>query len=209
MVVEETIFRLSPSTEEYKKRIEDYIHLMTMIHSKNCEDSDCKVPKCKKMLNLLKHIPNCSMGAHCMIPDCYSSREILTQAGVEISPPKSIEPKESIKSEPPGGENKKKVHDLQKEIIPCEWEQNKEISFLTKHMIHAVKCSQSECEQMDCGTFKKLLSHLPECHETKCDKTYCCVVKSLLGPTNKIRAFILNHLRDCTDNNCLFCPNKE
>ena len=148
------------------------------------------------------------MGAHCMISGCYSSREILTQAGVKILPKSSQPTEESIKSKPPSGQ-KKPVHDLQKEIIPCEWEQNKGTSFLTKCLIHASKCTQSKCGKMDCGPFKKLLTHLPECHDTKCDTTYCSVVKSLLGPTNKMRVFILNHLRDCTDNKCTFCPNKE
>ena len=202
MVIEATIFASSSSDEEYKNRLDDYIHLMTMIHSKNCKDSNCKVPKCKATLHLLEHIPSCSMGAHCMIPNCYSSREILTQAGVEISPFRS---EESIKSEPPGGGKKKRVP---KEIIPWEWEQSKEISYLTQRLIHAVKCSQSECENIDCGPLKQLLSHLPECHDAKCDKTYCYLVKSLLGPTNKMRAFILSHLPDCIDNDCLICPNK-
>ena len=81
---------------------------MIMIHSKNCKDSNCKVPKCKATLHLLEHIPSCSMGAHCMIPNCYSSREILTQAGVEISPFKS---EESIKSEAPsGGKKNSRTH---------------------------------------------------------------------------------------------------
>lgn len=39
-VVETTIFHQSLTDEEYKKRIEDYIHLVTMNHSKNCQVSN-------------------------------------------------------------------------------------------------------------------------------------------------------------------------
>ncbi|CBY15749.1 unnamed protein product [Oikopleura dioica] len=72
-----------PATQDPEKRKMIQNQLIILIHAAKCtkrndaQGTQCQIPHCQTMKNVLEHLPSCQMAKNCPVQHCSSSRHII------------------------------------------------------------------------------------------------------------------------------------